>query len=49
MLQMKLFIFRCSISYDEHVIEALSYPIQNGDADFVKSSFNRTTGGKVSK
>lgn len=37
------------VLYDEHVIEALSYPIQNGDADFVKSSFNRTTGGKVTE
>ena len=37
------------VLYDKNVIELLSSPIQKGNADFVKSSFNRTTGGKVTE
>lgn len=38
------------VHYDnDNVIELLSSPIQLGNADFVKSTFNRTTGGKVTE
>lgn len=37
------------LNYNESIVDTLSSPIINGEADFVKSTFDRTTGGTVTK
>lgn len=37
------------LNYNENIVDTLSSPIINGEADFVKSTFDRTTGGTVTK
>ncbi len=37
------------LNYNESIVDTLALPIINGETDFVKSTFNRVTGGTVTE